>query len=53
VRVNGDCGLDCSAVHGLVVGVAFIVGVSMCGSVIEYYTRICKEVTTEDGIGRN
>jgi hypothetical protein len=27
--------------------------VRMCGSVIEYHTRICKEVTTEDEIGRN
>jgi hypothetical protein len=28
-------------------------GVRMCGFVIEYHTRLCKEVTTEDEIGRN
>jgi hypothetical protein len=27
--------------------------VRMCGSVIEYHTRICNEVAMEDGIRRN
>jgi hypothetical protein len=25
----------------------------MYGSFIEYHTKVCEEVTTEDGIGRN
>jgi hypothetical protein len=33
--------------------VIVMMGERMCGSVIEYHTRVCTEVMTEDGIGRN